>query len=76
MIVTTGLVGLSLLLGGSKFATQSLNLASIKQYLMAIMPLAVIVLVFPAALPGGNFAVAQMLIAGAVSAPPCTGCFC
>lgn len=68
MIVTTGLVGFSLLLGGSKFATQSLNLASIKQYLMAIMPLAVIVLVFPAALPGGNFTVAQMLIAGAVSA--------
>lgn len=54
MIVTTGLVGFSLLLGGSKFATQSLNLAGIKQYLMAIMPLAVIVLVFPAALPGGG----------------------
>lgn len=68
MIITTGLVGFSLLLGGSKFATQSLNLADIKQYLMAIMPLSVIVLVFPSSLPGGNFTVAQMLIVGAVSA--------
>lgn len=56
-----------MLLGGSKFATQSLNLAGIKQYLMAIMPLSVIVLVFPSSLPGGNFTVAQMLIASAVS---------
>lgn len=68
MIVTTGLVGFSLLLGGSKFATQSLNLAGVKQYLMAIMPLSVIDLVLPSSLPSGNFTIAQMLIVGAVSA--------
>ncbi|TCV99696.1 sodium-potassium/proton antiporter ChaA [Biostraticola tofi] len=68
MIVTTGLVGFSLLLGGRKFATQSVNLAGIKQYLMAIIPLSVIVLVFPAALPDGNFSPTQMIIAAAISA--------
>lgn len=68
MIVTTGLVGVSLLLGGRKFATQFVNLAGIKQYLMAIIPLSVMVLVFPSALPGGNFTTRQMLIAGALSA--------
>lgn len=68
MIVTTGLVGFSLLLGGSKFATQFVNLAGIKQYLMAIIPLSVIVLVFPAALPGSVFSISQMLIVAAISA--------
>ncbi|QWA13585.1 sodium-potassium/proton antiporter ChaA [Sodalis ligni] len=68
MIVTTGLVGFSLLLGGRKFATQFVNLAGIKQYLMAIVPLAIIVLVLPAALPKGNFSTAQALFAAAISA--------
>lgn len=68
MIVSTGLVGFSLLLGGWKFATQSVNLAGIKQYLMAIIPLVVIVLVLPATLPEGNFNTAQALFAAAVSA--------
>lgn len=68
MIVTTGLVGFSLLLGGRKFATQSVNLAGIKQYLMAIVPLVVIVLVLPAALPDGNFSTGQALFAAAISA--------
>ena len=35
MIVTGGLVGFSLLLGGRKFATQYMNLFGIKQYLIA-----------------------------------------
>ncbi|PVF10396.1 sodium-potassium/proton antiporter ChaA, partial [Yersinia pestis] len=35
MIVIGGLVGVSLLLGGRKFATQHVNLVGIKQYLMA-----------------------------------------
>lgn len=52
MIVTGGLVGFSLLLGGRKFATQYMNLFGIKQYLIALFPLAIIVLVFPMALPG------------------------
>ncbi|KEA53575.1 calcium/sodium:proton antiporter [Mangrovibacter sp. MFB070] len=68
MIVTGGLVGFSLLLGGNKFATQHVNLYGIKQYLMAILPLAVIVLIFPAALPGGDFTTGQMLIIALISA--------
>ena len=68
MIVTTGLVGFALLLGGRKFATQFVNLAGIKQYLMAIVPLAVIVLVLPAALPEGNFNTGQALFAALISA--------
>lgn len=38
MIVTGGLVGFSLLLGGRKFATQYMNLFGIKQYLIALFP--------------------------------------
>ncbi|MCV2502446.1 MAG: sodium-potassium/proton antiporter ChaA [Candidatus Lightella neohaematopini] len=64
MIVTTGLVGLSLLLGGRKFDTQSLNLAGIKQYLMAIILLSIIVLIFPSTLPNGNFNTIQTIIIG------------
>jgi Ca2+:H+ antiporter len=68
MIVTAGLVGVSLLLGGRKFATQFVNLGGIKQYLMAIFPLAIIVLVLPAALPNGNFTQGQALFAALISA--------
>lgn len=68
MIVTGGLVGFSLLLGGQKFATQYMNLFGIKQYLIALFPLAVIVLVFPMALPDGNFTTGQMLLVSLVSA--------
>ncbi len=68
MIVTGGLVGFALLIGGRKFATQHVNLFGIKQYLMALFPLAVIVLVFPMALPAGNFTVGQSLIVALISA--------
>ena len=68
MIVTGGLVGFSLLLGGRKFATQYMNLFGIKQYLIALFPLAVIVLVFPMALPGANFSTAQALLVALISA--------
>ncbi|AHM73586.1 sodium-potassium/proton antiporter ChaA [Yersinia hibernica] len=68
MIVIGGLVGVSLLLGGRKFATQHVNLVGIKQYLMAIFPLAIIVLVLPSTLPDGNFTVAQSLVVAAISA--------
>ena len=68
MIVTGGLVGFSLLLGGRKFATQYMNLFGIKQYLIALFPLAVIVLVLPTALPAGNFSTGQALMAAAISA--------
>ncbi|PWC12831.1 sodium-potassium/proton antiporter ChaA [Brenneria roseae subsp. americana] len=68
VIVTGGLVGFALLLGGRKFATQYVNLSGIKQYLMAIFPLSVLVLVFPSALPDGNFSVGQSLIIALISA--------
>lgn len=68
MIVTGGLVGFSLLLGGRKFATQYMNLFGIKQYLIALFPLAIIVLVFPMALPGGNFTTGQALLVALISA--------
>ncbi|GAA0500853.1 sodium-potassium/proton antiporter ChaA [Tatumella terrea] len=68
MIVTGGLVGFALLLGGRKFATQYVNLAGVKQYLIAIFPLAIMVLVFPNALPGGNFSTGQSLLIALVSA--------
>jgi len=68
MIVTCGLVGFALLLGGRKFATQYVNLVGIKQYIIAIFPLAIIVLVFPDALPGGNFTTTQALLVSAISA--------
>ncbi|MFC6379513.1 sodium-potassium/proton antiporter ChaA [Tatumella terrea] len=68
MIVTGGLVGFALLLGGRKFATQYVNLAGVKQYLIAIFPLAILVLVFPNALPGGNFSTGQSLLIALVSA--------
>ncbi|PWC16307.1 sodium-potassium/proton antiporter ChaA [Brenneria corticis] len=68
VIVTGGLVGFALLLGGRKFATQYVNLSGIKQYLMAIFPLSVIVLVFPSALPEGNFSVGQSLLVALISA--------
>jgi len=68
MIVTCGLVGAALLLGGRKFATQYVNLAGVKQYLIAIFPLGIIVLVFPNALPGGNFTVMQALLVSGISA--------
>lgn len=68
MIVTGGLVGFALLLGGRKFATQYVNLAGVKQYLIAIFPLGILVLVFPNALPGGNFTTGQALLISAISA--------
>ena len=68
MIVTGGLVGFSLLLGGRKFATQYMNLFGIKQYLIALFPLAIIVLVFPMALPGANFTTGQALLVALISA--------
>lgn len=68
MIVSTGLVGFALLLGGNKFATQYLNLAGVKQYMIAIFPLAVLILVFPVTLPGGNFSTSQALLVAAISA--------
>lgn len=68
MIVIGGLVGFALLLGGGKFATQYVNLAGVKQYLIAIFPLAILILIFPNTLPGGDFSVGQSLLISALSA--------
>ncbi|CAK9885241.1 MAG: Sodium-potassium/proton antiporter ChaA [Candidatus Erwinia impunctatus] len=68
MIVTCGLVGAALLMGGRKFATQYVNLVGVKQYLIAIFPLAILVLIFPNSLPGSNFSVSQALLISAISA--------
>ncbi|HCT6244351.1 TPA: sodium-potassium/proton antiporter ChaA, partial [Citrobacter freundii] len=47
---------------------QYMNLFGIKQYLIALFPLAIIVLVFPMALPGANFTTAQALLVALISA--------
>lgn len=68
MIVMSGLVGVSLLLGGRKFATQHVNLAGIKQYLTALLPLAIIVLILPAFFDNGTFTSGQLGIVALLSA--------
>jgi Ca2+:H+ antiporter len=45
-----------------------MNLFGIKQYLIALFPLAIIVLVFPMALPGANFTTGQALLVALISA--------
>lgn len=68
MIVMSGLVGIALLLGGRKFSTQHVNLAGIKQYLTAIIPLAILVLIFPAAMDTGTFSKVHLSIIALISA--------
>ncbi|MCW2254818.1 Ca2+:H+ antiporter [Providencia alcalifaciens] len=68
MIVMSGLVGFSLLLGGYKFATQYVNLAGIKQYLIAIIPLAVLILVFPSSLIDNGIDKSLSIILACISA--------
>lgn len=68
MIVMSGLVGIALLLGGKKFSTQHVNLAGIKQYLIAILPLAIIVLVFPSVMESGSLTKVQLAIVALISA--------
>lgn len=67
MIVLCGLVGLALLVGGRKFATQHVNLIGIKQYLMSIIPLAVIVLILPATLESNAFSSFQAAVVSILS---------
>ena len=68
MIVIGGLVGVTLLIGGTIFDTQRVNLGGILQYLMAIVPLSVIALVLPVAFPNYNFDVTQKIIVSVISA--------
>lgn len=68
MLVTSGFVGVSLLIGGRKFVTQHVNLAGITQYLTTIIPLALLVLVLPATLENNTFTKPQMITAAVLSA--------
>ncbi|WP_028781614.1 calcium:proton antiporter [Shewanella sp. 38A_GOM-205m] len=54
MIISTGLVGLTLLLGGWRYHTQQFNLDGVKSYLVAIIPLALVCLVLPNFTEGGS----------------------
>ncbi|MGF1716526.1 calcium:proton antiporter [Photobacterium chitinilyticum] len=47
MAVLNGFVGITLLIGGMKYHTQTYNLDGIKAYLVAIIPLAMLCLVLP-----------------------------
>jgi Ca2+/H+ antiporter len=62
MIIMGGLIGISLLLGGRKFANQSFNLVSVRQYLIALIPLVVITMILPMAFPEGKFTKSQLLV--------------
>lgn len=68
MIVICGLVGVALLISWRKFATQYIKLAGIKQYLMAIISLAILVLVLPSTLLNNTFSFKQMIIFASLSA--------
>ncbi len=68
MLVISGFVGVSLLIGGRKFRTQHVNLAGVTQYLTAIIPLVFIVLILPSVLPGGRYTEVQLGIVAFLSA--------
>lgn len=68
MIVIGGLIGIALLIGGRKFETQYVNVVGIKQYLMSIIPLALIVLVLPSTLPNNTFSSLQIAVIACLSA--------
>lgn len=68
MLVITGFVGVSLLLGGRKFRTQHVNLAGVTQYLTAIIPLVFIVLILPSVLPSSTYSTGQLFIVAFLSA--------
>ncbi len=68
MLVISGFVGISLLLGGRKFKTQHVNLAGVTQYTTAIIPLVLIALVLPSFLEGGTYNLAQLILVAIFSA--------
>lgn len=68
MLVMGGFVGLALIIGGHKFTTQYINLAGITQYLTAIIPLALLVLILPATLSSNTFSKPQLIITALLSA--------
>ncbi len=68
MLVTSGFVGVSLLLGGRKFRTQHVNLAGVTQYLTGIIPLVFVVLILPSVLPSSTYTTGQLFIVAFLSA--------
>ena len=62
IIVMTGFIGFSLLLGGYRYETQSFTLAGIKHYLIAIIPLSLIILVLPACMDSRAFNSGQLVV--------------
>ena len=68
MLVTSGFVGVSLLLGGRKFRTQHVNLAGVTQYLTGIIPLVFVVLILPSMLPSGTYSTGQLFTVAFLSA--------
>ena len=60
MLVISGFVGVSLLIGGRKFKTQHVNLAGVTQYTTAIIPLVLIVLILPSFLDAQTFSRGQL----------------
>lgn len=61
MIVMGGLIGFSLLLGGRKFANQSFNLGSARQYLIALIPLIMVIFIFPMTFGDEGFSTGQLI---------------
>ena len=61
MIVMAGLAGTAMLLGGYKYKNLYFNFKGINHFLISIIPLAIIVMVIPAAL-GGTYTMAQLFI--------------
>lgn len=68
MLVISGFVGISLLLGGQKFKTQHVNLGGVTQYTTAIIPLVLVVLILPSFMPGGAFSKGQLIVVAFLSA--------
>ncbi len=68
MLVISGFVGVSLLLGGRKFRTQHVNLGGVTQYTTAIIPLVLVVLILPSFMDGGTFSKGQLVFVALLSA--------
>src|SRR5699024_3031364 len=68
MLVISGFVGVSLLIGGRKFKTQHVNLAGVTQYTTAIIPLVLIVLILPSFLDAQTFSRGQLIFVAMLSA--------
>ena len=67
MLVLSGFVGISLIIGGRKFKTQHVNLAGVTQYTTAIIPLVLVVLIIPSFIDG-DYSQGQLIFVAILSA--------